>query len=109
GLGNPARRQSQGIAAGKDDLPDLRTRPQVVERPTEFGRAQRPGSRADTLAAETETAIDRANRDQLDEDTIGVAMHKPPGRAPGIVADRIVAFGGIADEFTRIRHELAGD
>jgi hypothetical protein len=36
-------------------------------------------------------------------------MHKPPDRAPGIVADRIVAFGGIADEFTRIRHELAGD
>ena len=36
-------------------------------------------------------------------------MHKALDGAPRIVADRVVALGGIADELSRIRHELAGD
>ena len=36
-------------------------------------------------------------------------MHQPLDRAHGVVADRIVALGGIADELTRIGHELARD
>jgi hypothetical protein len=36
-------------------------------------------------------------------------MHKPLDRAPGIVADRIVAFSRIADELTRVRYELTRD
>ena len=36
-------------------------------------------------------------------------MHQPLDRAHGVVADRIVALGGIADELTGVRHELTRD
>ncbi len=36
-------------------------------------------------------------------------MHQPLDRAHGVVADRIVALGGIADELTCVGHELARD
>ena len=36
-------------------------------------------------------------------------MHQPLDRAHGVVADRIVALGGIADELTRVGHELTRD
>ena len=36
-------------------------------------------------------------------------MHKPLDRAPGIVADRVVALGRVAKELSRVRHELKRD
>ena len=36
-------------------------------------------------------------------------MHQPLDRAHGVVADRIVALRGIADELTRVGHELTRD
>ena len=33
-------------------------------------------------------------------------MHEPVDRTLGVVANRVVALGGIADELTRIGHEL---
>ena len=36
-------------------------------------------------------------------------MHQPLDRAHGVVADRIVALGGIADELSRVGHELTRD
>src|SRR5271156_3412741 len=36
-------------------------------------------------------------------------MHQPLDRAHGVVANWIVALGGIADELTRIGHELTRD
>ena len=70
GLGDPARRKGERIAAGQDDLPDFRMPAQIVERGGKFGRAQRSRPGPDPLAAEAETAIDRAYRDQLDEDPV---------------------------------------
>ena len=81
----------------------------VVNRRREVVCAQRPRAGTHPLAAEAEAAIDGANRDQLDQDPIGIAMHQPLDGAHGVVADRIVALGGIADELTRVGHELARD
>ena len=81
----------------------------VVNRRHELSPAQRPRAGAHPLAAETEATIDRANRDQLDQDPIGIAMHQPLDGALGVVADRIVALGGIADQLARVRHELTRD
>src|ERR1700679_3851001 len=36
-------------------------------------------------------------------------MHQPVDGATGVVADRIVALGGIADELARVRHKLTRD
>jgi hypothetical protein len=36
-------------------------------------------------------------------------MHQSLDWAPGVVADRIVALGRIADELARVRHELKRD
>src|ERR1700678_3796485 len=36
-------------------------------------------------------------------------MHQPVDGAHGVVADRIVALGGIADELARVRHKLTRD
>ena len=36
-------------------------------------------------------------------------MHEPVDRTLGVVANRVVALGGIADELTRIGHELTCD
>ena len=36
-------------------------------------------------------------------------MHQPLDGAHGVVADRIVALGGIANELARVGHELARD
>ncbi len=36
-------------------------------------------------------------------------MHQPMNRAHRVVADRVVALVGVADELARVGHELAGD
>src|SRR5580658_1267291 len=81
----------------------------VVNRRGELGCAERPRARTYAFAAETEAAIDRANRDQLDQHPIGITMHQPLDGALGVVADRIVALGGIANQLARVRHELTRD
>ena len=43
----------------------------------------------DRLAAETETAVDRTDGQELQEHAVGIAMHKPRQRRMGVVADRI--------------------
>ena len=65
--GEPSRRQHQGIAAGQDDLPHFRMRPDIVERAVigggrERGRLARP----DHFAAKTKSAIYRADVNQLE-------------------------------------------
>ena len=81
----------------------------VVNRGCEIGCAERSRPGANALAAEAEPAIDRANRDQLDQDPIRIAMHEPFDRTHRVVANRIVALGGIANEFARVGHELTRD
>ena len=76
-----ARRERQRIAAGEDDLEDLRVRRDIVERrrrpPPESGAL----AEADRLAAKAEAAIDRAHREQLQQHAVGVAMHEAGQRA----------------------------
>ncbi len=108
-LGDAAGRKRQRVAAGQDDLPDRRARPHIVERRGEVGRAQQARARTDTFAAKAEPAIDRANRDQFDQYPVGIAMHQSVDRAHCIVADWIVALGGMALKLPPVGNELARD
>ena len=84
-------------------------RADVVERRGELGGAQGARAGTDPFAAKAEAAIDRASRDQLDQHPIGIAMHQAMNWAHRVVADRVVALGGIADQLPGVGHELARD
>ena len=81
----------------------------VVERRGEGLRAEPPRARPDPLAAEAEAAIDGADRNQLDQHAVGIAMDEPLDRAPRVVADRVVGLGRIAPKLATVGNELAGD
>ena len=81
----------------------------VIERRVELGRAEDARAGTDPLAAKAEAAIDRADRDELDQHPIGIAMHQAPDGAHGVVADRVVALRRIPDELAGVGNELARD
>ena len=108
-LGDAARRQGQGIAAGQDRLPDRGPRANVVERGGERLRAEPPRARPDALAAEAEAAIDGADRNELDQHAVGIAMDEPLDRTLGVVADRVVDLGRVAPKLADVGDELARD
>ena len=75
-LPDPPRRQHQRIAAGQDDFPNLL----VVTDIGECVRVALVGertvlARSNHLAAKTEAAIDRADMNQLEQHTVGIAVH----------------------------------
>jgi hypothetical protein len=106
---DPSRRQHQRIAAGKDHLPDLIVRGDVVERGIELLRRQRLGAGADHLAAEAEAAIDGAGRGQLEQHAVGIAVHDAGSRRVGAVADRVGVLVRLRLKFRSVRHELPRD
>ena len=53
-------------------------RAHIVERRVELGRAEDARAGTDPLAAKAEAAIDRADRDELDQHPVGIAMHQSP-------------------------------
>ncbi len=108
-LGDPARRQGQRIAPGQNHFPDRRARAHIVERRGERLRAEPTGAGPDTLAAEAEAAIDGADRDELDQHPVGIAVDEPLDRTLRVVADRIVALGRIALKLAPVGDELARD
>jgi len=63
-------------------------------------------TRPDTLAAEAEPAINRADVDELEQNAVGIAMHDPFHRRMRIVADRIGAFLRTHNKLPRIGHKL---
>ncbi len=105
----PARRKHERIAAGQNDLPDLRGGADVIERGGERARRQRSPARPDHLAAEAEAAIDRAGVDELEQHPVGIAVHDAFDRAERIVADRIAAFPRLRLQLARIGYELPRD
>ena len=109
-LGDPARRQHQGIAAGQDDFPDLGMAADVVER-IAIGALRKRGCLAWTyhFAAEAEPAIHGANMDQLEQHPVGITMDDAGDRRMGVVTDRIGALAGLFDQFPDVRDELACD
>ena len=108
-LCNAAGRKGQRIAARQYDLPNPFMGAHIVHRGGEVACAQGPRAGAHPLATEAEAAIDCANRDQFNQDPIGIPMHQPLDGAHGVVADRIVALGGIAGQLSRVGHELMRD
>ena len=107
--GEAARRQGQGIAAGQHDLPDFGMGADIGERRREGGLAEPRCALPDRLAAEAESAVDRAGRGELQQRAVGIAMDETRHRALQIVADRIGALGGIDDQFAAVGDELARD
>ena len=110
-VASPIRRDDRmsGSPPVRIDLPHAGSRADIVERGGKVGRAESALARADPFAAKAEAAIDRASRDQLDQHPVGIAMHQPMNRAHRVVADRVVALGGVADELARVGHELPRD
>ena len=106
---DPARRQHQRIAAGEDDLPDVGTRGDVIDRGVELFRGQWLGARTDHLAAEAEAAVDRADMRELEQHAVGIAMDDAGHGAVRVVADRIGALLGPGVQLRRIGHELPRD
>ena len=84
-------------------------RAHVFERRGIVGRAQRARAGTDSLAAKAEPAIDRADRHELDQHPVGIAMHQSLHGAHGVVADRVVALGRIADKLAGVGDELTRD
>ena len=106
---DPSRRERQRIAAGQHDLPNLGMRGDVVERGAE-GRFVEPRlAGPDRLAAEAEAAIDRADRNKLQQHAVAVAMHDAADGALQVVADGIVEFALAPVELPQIGKELARD
>ena len=109
-LGEPPRRQHQGIAAGQDHFPDFRVRADIVERVAIGGVRQRGRlARPDHFAAETEAAIHRADVNQLEQHPVGIAVHDAGNRRMRVIADRIGALARLAHQFLRARNELPRD
>ncbi len=108
-LFQPARRDDQRIAAGEDHLPDRRMPRDIVDGGIELVRAQAFRTRPYHLAAETETAIDRADIHQLEQHAVGVAVHDAGHRAVRLVANRIAALMLMRHQFRHIGQELARD
>jgi hypothetical protein len=65
---------------------------EIGQRRVELFAGQRIAAGADHLAAEAEAAIDRAGMDELEQGTVGIAMHHALDRRMGLVADRIGQF-----------------
>ena len=105
----PARRKRQRIAAGEHDLPDFRTGGDIIERAGEPGLVEPGRSRTDRFAPKAETAIDRADRDELQQHAIAIAVHQAGQGGLRRVADGIVEFGRPAIEFAGIGEELPRD
>jgi hypothetical protein len=106
----PAFRQHQRIAAGQDHLPDVLARADVAER-FRIGLI-RDGAvlaRAHHLATEAEPAINRADMDQLEQHTIGIAMHDACDGRMSAIADRVGALVGLALQLICGRNELPRD
>src|SRR5713226_8430228 len=106
--GEAARRQHEGIAAGEDDLPDLRPRAYVGECRRQLGSRERLAARPHSLAAEAEAAIDWADMDRLEQHAVAMAVDDALDRRVRLVADRIGAFFRRGVELGRARHELRG-
>ena len=64
-VGEAPRRQHKGIAAGDDDLPDLRPLANVVKGAFERRLVEHRRPFADHLAAKAKPAIDRAQQGRL--------------------------------------------
>ena len=94
-LREAARREHQRIAAGEDDLPDLRMGRDIGEGLVHGLRRERAETlRPHHLAAEAEAAIDRADMHRLEQHPVRVAMHDALDGAMCKVADRIAALLG---------------
>jgi hypothetical protein len=107
-LGEPPRRQHQGIAAGQDHFPDFLVVADIIERVTIDGVRQRGRlARPDHFAAKAKPAIHRADVYQLEQHPIGIAVNDTGNRRMCIIADRIGALTGFTHQFQRARNELA--
>jgi hypothetical protein len=109
-LGEPSRRQHQGIAAGQDHFPDFWMRADVVERVAiRAFRKRRRLAGADHLAAKTKPAIHRTDMDQLEQHSIGIAMHDPADRRMRMIANRIGVLARSSHQFLSAWNELPRD
>ncbi len=100
----------QRVAAGEDDLPDLRPAVDVSQRAGDVLGRQHPALRgADRLAPEAEAAIDRAGGDEFQKHPVGITVDEPFAGRVGVVADRVGEVARIGVEFAQVGHELAGD
>ena len=109
-VGEAARRQHQGVAAGDDHLPDPRPGGYVGEGGVEGGGGKRlQPLRAYHLAAEAEAAVDCAGVGDLQQHPVGIAVDDPLDRAMGRIPDGIGVLDGVGVKFGGLRHELARD
>lgn len=76
-LGNSPRRGDQRVAAGDDHLPDLRMGPDIIDSVFKGLRFQVRRLRADHLAAEAESAVDRTDMDEFQQHPVRVTVDKP--------------------------------
>src|SRR4029077_20143007 len=85
----PAGREHQRIDAGQNRLSPLGMRRDIAERGVELTHRQGFSGRANHLAPEAETAIDRADMGELEQYTVGIAVHNAFDRTVRVVADRV--------------------
>jgi hypothetical protein len=82
-------------------------RADIVERAVIGGRRERGRlARSDHFAAKTKSAIDRADVNQLEQHSIGIAMHDAGDRRMVVIADRIRILAWLSDQFLGARNEL---
>ena len=106
-----ARRQDEAVAAGDDDLPDVRALGDVGHGGVQRLRRQRAQALGpDHLAAEAEPAVDRAGVVDLQQAAVGIAVDDPLDRRVGEVADRVGGLPRAGRDSSAVgRDELARD
>ena len=107
--GEAARRQHERVAAGDDDLPDLRPLADIGVGPFQRRRLQHRRLLADRLAAKAEATIDRTQQGRLQQHPVAMTMHDARNRRPALVADRVGQFLFGDGKFRRARHKLRRD
>src|SRR5918993_1429442 len=105
-----ASRAIAALAAGDDDLPDLRPAFDIGEGSFQGLRWERAKPlRPDHLAAEAEAAINGAGVQRLQEHAVGITVDNALDGAVRRVADRVLALAWVPLELALIRHELPCD
>src|SRR5262245_57196782 len=83
-------------------------RPDIIQRALQrFSRESDSFARPDHFAAETKSAINRADMSELEQHAVGIAMDDSIHGAPGIVTDRVGAFTVLVLQFSQIRNKLS--
>ena len=109
-VAEPARRQDQRIAAGEDDLPDLRMRRDVGERRVELLARQRLPAPGRPSRAGSRSGNRPRRRARLQQHAVGIAMDD--ARRPGVCASSPIGSArssGVRVQLGDVGHELARD